>query len=82
MPCTDEAAIILAISNLEEKKRYIAAAIVSLQRNLRHLRFLSQDISAEEFERMRSLPLSSGQHPMNACRKLPVRPSTEPTIAQ
>ena len=83
MPCTDEATCLQAIQILREKKITLNAAIAELERKLRHIRFLSQDISSEEFKHLQALPLSSRQHPVHkiSVRKLPIRPSQQPIVA-
>jgi hypothetical protein len=72
-PITSEKACLLAIEKLQEKQKYTAAAILSLEKELRRLRSYEQAVSFEEYKRMLALPLSS--------RKLPIRPSPAIPVA-
>ena len=81
---TSEPAILLAIKTLKEKEVYIRAAIMQLERNLRRIRFCSQNLTTDEIKRMQSLSLSSGQHarklPSRKSAPLPIRPSFQQPV--
>lgn len=81
-PIQSESACLLAIENLRKKKIYLNAAIAELERKQRHSRFLSSEISSEEYRRLQALPLSSGAHPVNKLPiwRLPIRPSQQFTL--
>ena len=53
--CTSEAVIIHAIKALTEKKATLAQSILMLEKRLAFLRCLSQEISSEEYKRLRAL---------------------------
>jgi hypothetical protein len=56
---TSEEVIQLAISNLTSRKEILAASIATLQKRLRHIRCMSQEVSQEEYQRMKLLKESS-----------------------
>ena len=86
---TSEPAICLALKNLREKESLIHAAIVELEKNLKRIRFVSQEISSEEFRRMQALPLTSGinaphhfhNHNHTEEQLLPIRPCPATPVA-
>ena len=82
-PIQSESACLLAIDNLRKKKIYLNAAIAELEKKLRHIGFLSSQISSEEYRRLQALPLSSCVHSVSKLpiRKLPIGPSQQPTVA-
>jgi hypothetical protein len=56
---TSEEVITLAISNLRSRKEILTASIATLQKRLRHIRCMSQTVTAEEYARMKLLKESS-----------------------
>jgi hypothetical protein len=53
--CTSEAVIIHAIKALTEKKATLAQSILMLEKRLAFVRCLAQEISVEEYKRLREL---------------------------
>ena len=53
--CTSEAVIIYAIKALTEKKETLAQSIKQLEKRLAFVRCLADEISSEEYKRLRTL---------------------------
>jgi hypothetical protein len=56
---TSEEVLQKAISTLEDKQRNVDAAISVLKRKLKSIKLMSQEVSWQEFQRMKSIPCSS-----------------------
>jgi hypothetical protein len=56
---TSEEVLQKAISKLEDRRRNVNAAISVLRRKLNSVKMMSQEVSWQEFQRMKSIPCSS-----------------------